>query len=199
MPEISAGYFPDYDVKWDYNIRRKYKTKIKEAVNGTLYRRRMYPAPGSRGTGHKGGYAFISTTSHNFNPEQRQAVAGFLDSMEGAFRAFYLFRRDRDLFTNFEIGSVTNQSSIIAPAKELNLTSVTVNNLTRTFSTEENIGPGLESRINFLAGNQTGVVRITGTFRERLLVVAINDEVVESFIQNVSNNNAVFSLEFRQV
>jgi hypothetical protein len=199
MTEISAGYFPDYDVKWDYNIRRRYKTKMKESVAGTLQRRRMFPASGSRGTGHKGGYAFISTTSHNFNIDQRHAVANFLDSMDGAFKAFYLFRRDRDQFTNYEIGSVAAQSSIIAPAKELDLSSVTVNDVSKTFSTTTGIGTGLEDRINFTAGSQTGVVRITGRFRERLLVIAINDEVVEAFIANVMNDNIVFTLEFRQV
>lgn len=199
MAEVSAGYFPDYDVKWDYSIRRKYKTKIKESVAGTLQRRRMFPATGSRGTGHKGGYAFISTTSHNFNPTQRQAVADFLDSMDGAFKAFYLFRRDRDSFTNYEIGSVTSQSSIIAPAKELVLSSVTVNNVSKGFTITSGVGTGLEDRINFTAGVQTGVVRITGKFRERLLVIAINDEIVESFVANVMNDNTVFALEFRQV
>lgn len=195
MTEVSNGYFPDYDVQWDYAYVRRYKTRIRESRTGKEQRKRSYPSPGSAGTGRKGGYARISASSDAFTPAERQTVADFLDAMEGAFRTFYLFRSDRDNFSNYQCGSVAAALSIVIPFKDFSATSVTVDNVSVGFTTTNNIGTGGETRVNFSVP-QTGVVRVTGRGRERLLVRSENDEVVQNFIANVVNDNVVFQLAF---
>jgi hypothetical protein len=199
MAEVSFGYFPDYDVQWDIQIRRAYKTLIWTSLTGKEIRRRLYPIRESTGTGHKGGYGYLSVSSTAYTPAQREVVANFLDSVDGAFRAFYVFRRDFDNFSNYYVGDVTSQSSIVIPFKEAEVTSVTVANVSKAFTINHNVGPGGESRINFTAGDQTGAVRITAYARERWLVRALNDEVIETFIANVVKDNTVIPLAFKQV
>jgi hypothetical protein len=199
MTEVASGYFPDYDVQWDVKVGRRYKTQITEAANGSEQRRRMFPAPASRGTGIKGGYGFVTASSDAFNPTEREAVASFLDSLEGSFRAFYWFRKDRDNFTNYEVGSVAAQSSIVIPFKDASVTSVTVANVSKAFTVTSGVGTGGEDRINFTAGIQTGVVRVTLRGRERWLVRCANDEVIEGFVANVVSDNVVVQLAFNQV
>lgn len=199
MPEISAGYFPDYDVQWDIQISRRYKTLIFESVSGIEQRRKLYPAPATDGTGKKGGYGRITATSSAFTLTQRKVVADFLDSMEGSFKAFYLFRRDYDNFSNYYVGDVIAQSNIIIPFKDVTVSSVTVNDVSKTFTVTANVGTGGESRINFTGGNQTGAVRINCLGRERWLVRAENDDVIESFVANVVNTSTIFRLAFKQV
>jgi hypothetical protein len=199
MAEIANGYFPDLDVQWDVQIGRRYKTQIKESVSGIEQRRRLYPAASVYGTGHKGGYGFVSATSDMFTPEERQQVADFLDAADGAFKAFYYWRRDRDIFTNYFVGNVASASTIIIPFKDVSVTSVTVNNVSKTFSVTENLGLGGEAQVTFLAGVQTGAVRITCRGRERWLVRALNDDVVTTFVANAIKDNAVFPLAFKQV
>ena len=199
MSEVAFGYFPDFDVQWDINNTRKYKTDIWTGKTGKEIRFKRYPSPGSTGTGHRGGYLYLSVSSAAYTPSQRQTVADFLDSVEGAFRAFYFFRRDFDNFTNYYVGDVASASSIIIPFKEAEVTSVTVNDVSKTFSVTQNVGTGLESRINFLSGVQSGPVRINTYARQRVLVRALNDDVIETFIANVVKNNVVFPLSFKQV
>lgn len=196
MSEVSAGYFPDYDVQWDYTIARRKKTQIVESLTGAEQRRRLYPARESSGTGHRGGYAVVTASSDAYTPEERFAVADFLDQMEGAFKAFYFFRRDRDNFSNYYVGDVAAAASIIIPFKDVVVTQVTVNDVVKAFTVTANIGQGAESRINFTAGAQTGAVRVTLRGRQRLLVRCVSDEMVETFLANVMKDNVITKLQF---
>jgi hypothetical protein len=199
MPETPFGYFPDYDVKWDYKIGQRYKTQIEETINGIEQRRILFPEAADYGTGHKGGYTICTTTSHDFTIEQRKVIADFLDAAGGSFRAFYLFRKDRDDFVNYDCGTVTNQSSYIIPFKDSTVTSVTVANVSKAFTVTSNIGTGGEDRVNFTAGLQTGVVRVTLRGRERIIVRSLNDDVIAAFVSDRVAQLAVYTLAFRQV
>jgi hypothetical protein len=199
MAEVPSGYFPDFDIQWDIRYSRRYSTLIVESKTGKEQRRRLFPASGSDGTGHKGGYVVATCSSISYTPLQRQTVAEFLDSKDGAFKSFYLFRRDLDNFTNYYSGIVAASSSFIIPFKECTVTTVTVENVSKTFTVTVGVGPGGEDRINFNGGSQTGAVRVTLRARQRLSVRALNDEIIESFIANVVNDNVIFSLAFRQV
>jgi hypothetical protein len=199
MTEISAGYFPDFDVQWDYKLSRKYKTQIKESVSGAEQRRRMFPPPEAEGGGHKGGFGYLEASSTAFTLEQRYQVVSFFDSMEGAFRAFYFFRRDIDKFVNYYVGEAIAQASIIIPFKDVTVTDVTVNSVSKPFTVTNLFGAGGESKINFSGGIQTGSVSVDLTGRERWLVRALNDEVVEQFIANVVKDNTVVPLSFKQL
>lgn len=198
MTEISNGYFPDYDVQWDYSLTRKFSTTVVTSKTGKEQRKRNFPGNGVTGTGHKGGYLYISASSDAFTPTERQVVADFLESMEGSYRAFYFWRRDRDNFSNFEMGSVVAATSIVIPFRQVSLTSVTLSNVAVIGATiTENVGAGGEARINFPSGS--GVIRATLRARQRVLVRAVNDDIVTTFIENVMNDNAVFPLAFKQV
>lgn len=199
MAETPFGYFPDVDVRWDIKISRSYRTQVTTSKTGKEQRRRMFPGPGSSGTGQRGGYGICTATSDAFKVEDRYPVVSFLDSLEGMWRAFYWWRRDRDKFVNYEVGSVSAQSSIIIPFKESTVTSVTVANVSKGFTVTSNVGPGGEDRINFTAGVQTGAVRIDCIGRERWLVRSQSDEVVEAFLENISIQKSIVALSFKQV
>lgn len=196
MSETAFGYFPDYPVDWDYKIRRKYRTRIIEFKTGREQRRRMYPSSSTYGTGRKGGYGYLSVSTAAYTAAQRYAVASFLDSAEGAFKAFYLFRTDRDTFVNYEVGSVTSETEITIPFKDSVISQVTINDVVIAYGTDVSVNG--EDIIEFTPP-QTGVVRVNLVGRERWLVRAEDDEVVESLIANVANDHFVISLGFKQV
>lgn len=200
MAEIASGYFPDYDIQWDIAYRRKYSTQTVISRTGKQQRRRLFPASGSDGTGRKGGYAHISCTSSAYTPAQRVVVADFLDAKDGSFRAFYLFRRDLDTFTNYFVTDLTLSSpNVEIPFKESTVTAVTIDNVPIAFTVLVGVGTGGEDWIDFTAGDQIGEVRVTLRGRQRLLVIASDDEIIESFVANTVNNNAIFTLAFEQV
>jgi hypothetical protein len=199
MPEVSSGYFPDVNVQWNYALNRQYRTLITTGRTGIEKRRRVFPRGSDYGTGHKGGYLTMSASSSNLNAAEREAVGKFLDDMDGAFRAFYVFRSDRDNFSNYYVGDVTAQSSIIIPFKESTITSVTVSNSARAFTVTYGVGDGGEDRVNFNAGAQTGAVRVTLRAQQRVLVRAASDNVAEKFIAEMTRDNAVIELAFKQV
>lgn len=198
MAETAFGYFPDYDVQWDIKLGRKYKTQIVESLTGKEQRRRLYPSS-DPANGQRGGYGTVSATSDAYTPAERKAVADFLNSADGAFRAFYFFRRDRDTFTDYNVGIADVDTSIIIPFKDSTVTSVTVNGVSVTFSVTSEVGLGGEDRINFLAGVTTGIVRVNLRGRERWLVRSLSDEIIETFLQNVMNDNVIVPLSFKQV
>lgn len=198
MAEIPSGYFPDYDIQWDIQYRRKFLTQKVVSKTGKQQRRRLFPASGSDGTGRRGGYLHLSCTSSAYTPAQRKTVADFLDSKDGSFRAFYLFRRDIDTFNNYYVDAIVADDNIIIPFKDTTVTAVTVDNVSKAFTVTAGIGTGGEDRID-LTASISGAVRITLTGRQRLVVISSNDEVIESFVANVVNDNALFTLAFEEV
>jgi hypothetical protein len=197
--EVSSGYFPQVNVQWNLGLARRYKTLITTGRTGTEKRKRMFPRGSDRGTGHRGGYVTMSAATSAMKLEDKYAVATFLDAMDGAFRSFYVFRHDRDIFENYYIGEAVSQNNIIIPFAETTVTSVTVNNVSVPFAVTYGIGAGGEDRINFTSGAQSGAVRAYLRGKQRLHVRALNDEVVETFIAEMVKDNHVIQLAFKQV
>lgn len=199
MPETPVGYFPDYDIAWDIRIGRGYSTQITTSKSGKEQRRRMFPAPASDGTGHAGGYGFTSSSSADWTDLQRQAIFDFLDAKEGAYRSFYWFRRDKAYFTNYDVGSVAAAASIIIPFKDSVITTVTVADIGKAFTRIAFAGAGGEDQINFTAGIQTGIVRVTSFARERWIVRCTDDAITQAFKPNITVQRSIFQLAFKQV
>lgn len=201
MPtEVSSGYFPVVGVKWDYKISRRRKTPIKTSKTGKEQRKRMFPAKDEAGTGHKGGYGYLEFTTEELSIDDRYTISDFIDLMEGNFKSFYLFRSDKDKFVNFYVNTIVAQPNIIIPFKTSTITSVTVNDASKTFTVTSSIGTGGEDRVNFTAGNQSGAVRINLTGYQRLHVrFDMDDEEIQTLREGIATTQWNMPIRVKEV
>lgn len=202
MPtETSQGYFPDtIGVDWDYTVRRKRRVRIKESKTGLEQRKNFFPLRFTDGTGHKGGYLYLEGSTQFLSVDNRFIISDFIDQMEGNLKAFWIFRKDLDYFSNYDIGDVAGASTYLIPGKETIITVVTVNDVGKTFTITPNIGTGGEDRINFSAGAQTGRVRISGKLRERVLVrFDFGEDEIQTLIADTMHSNWRIPLAVKQL
>lgn len=189
MAEIPVGYFPDVPIAWTPTRGKRFKTEILEMANGIEQRREKYV---------DGGYQTWSGSTGPLDQSTRKSVVEFLEAKKGALVAFYFFRPDPAMFTDYNCGFVNNQSTIIIPFKSTAVTGVKVAGATKTFTVQTGIGGGGEDQITFTGGAQTGTVTVTLTGRERVVVRNTVDDVDESF-QQASSVYAVLNLAFKEV
>lgn len=207
MSENPTTYFPDVLVQWGMQFVKRHRTELIEYRSGREQRRAVFGATG---------FEVYSAKSDVLKQAIRALVYNHLDSMRGRYGAFYFWRPDPANYTNYAVGTVTAQSSIIVPFKGLwwaygmngvgmtavagSYSNVQVGGVSTTFTVTANIGTGGEDRINFTGGSQTGAVTVTGTsLRKRLTARYDMDEIPQTFLQDTVDVRAIFDIVIKEL
>lgn len=190
MAESPVGYFPDLQVQWDARVYGIHKTEVEEARNGREQRRALYDAQG---------YWRYEATSIALSVADRQVLADFLKTKRGRLGAFYFFRPDPAKFVGVSIGSVSSQTTIVAPFKSATFSTVYVAGLSKTFTIQSGVGPGGEDQITFTGGAQTGAVTADINPGRQRIVCRFDSDEIENFFFESAGVFAYYKLALKEV
>jgi hypothetical protein len=189
MAEVPIGYFPDLPFKWDLSPGRIFRTTVLTKRGGSKQRRREFKT---------GGYETYSGTILCLSHDIRKQVKDFLNSLEGQLNSFYFHIPNWDKLVNYEVGSVSNSNQFQTSLKKVQLTQVTVDGTPVGFSVVSGLGAGGEDMIVFTQ-SRTGVVRVTGLARRRIVAILSQDGYSETFTADVTGERTLIKVSLEEV
>lgn len=191
MSESPQGLFPDVIALQfaAFSSGVLESTDIEVAYSGREVRRGRFAL---------GGYRTAEATTVPLSQVDAELLRTFMRARRGKLQSFYLFVPDSEYLNNFVVGTVAAATTLQVALKGLSLSLVTVDDVPKTVTITENFGTYGEAKITFVAGAQTGVVRVTGFARPQLLVRSDLDDYKKSFLVT-ADFRTIWSLKFREV